>query len=84
LNILGAAIEFPFDTSRAAFNLVWTGAAERYPNIRYILSHAGGTVPFLAWRFSLLDYYPGVFERAPDGVLAYLKLFPRLQKYNGR
>ena len=75
LNIPGAIIEFPFDTSRAAFNLVWTGAAERYPNIRYILSHAGGTVPFLAWRFSLLDYYPGVFERAPVGVMAYLKRF---------
>ena len=75
LNIPESIIEFPFDTSRAAFNLVWTGAAERYPNIRYILSHAGGTVPFLAWRFSLLDYYPGVFERAPAGAMAYLKRF---------
>ena len=75
LNIPGSIIEFPFDTSRAAFNLVWTGAAERYPNIRYILSHAGGTVPFLAWRFSLLDYYPGFFERVPDGAMAYLKRF---------
>jgi predicted TIM-barrel fold metal-dependent hydrolase len=54
---------------------VWTGAAERYPNIRYILSHAGGTVPFRAWRFSLQDYYPGVFERAPAGAMAYLKRF---------
>ena len=62
LDIPAAAIEFPFDTSRAAFNLVWTGAAERYPNIRYILSHAVGTLPFLAWRFSLLDYYPGLYE----------------------
>jgi 6-methylsalicylate decarboxylase len=84
LDIPAAATEFPFDTSRAAFNLVWTGAAERYPNIRYILSHAGGTLPFLAWRFSLLDYYPGLFERAPAGVMAYLKLFPRFQEFNGR
>ena len=75
LNIPEFAIEFPFDTSRAAFNLVWKGAAWRYPNIRYIPSHAGGTVPFLAWRFSLLDYFPRVIERAPGGVMYYQKRF---------
>ena len=75
LNIPEAIIEFPFDTSRAAFNLVWTGAAERYSNIRYILSHAGGTVPFLAWRFSILDYDPRFRRRAPLGAMAYLKRF---------
>ena len=75
LNIPEAIIEFPFDTSRAAFNLVWTGAAERYSNIRYILSHAGGTVPFLARRFSLLDYDYRFKKRAPLGAMAYLKRF---------
>jgi len=75
LNIPGGIIEFTFDTSRAAFNLVWTGAAERYSNIRYILSHAGGTVPFLAWRFSLLDYDYRFKKRAPLGAMAYLKRF---------
>jgi predicted TIM-barrel fold metal-dependent hydrolase len=75
LNIPESIIEFPFDTSRAAFNLVWTGAARRYPNIRYILAHAGGTVPYLAWRFSLLDYSPRVIERTGGSVLYYLKRF---------
>jgi predicted TIM-barrel fold metal-dependent hydrolase len=75
LNIPEGIIEFPFDTSRAAFNLVWTGAAERYSNIRYILSHAGGTVPFLAWRFSLLEYDYRFRKRAPLGPMAYLKSF---------
>lgn len=75
LNIPEGIIEFPFDTSRAAFNLVWTGAAERYSNIRYILSHAVGTVPFLAWRFSLLDYDYRFRKRAPLGAMAYLKRF---------
>jgi predicted TIM-barrel fold metal-dependent hydrolase len=32
-------------------------------------------LPFLAWRFSLLDYYPGVRERAPHGAMAYLRCF---------
>jgi hypothetical protein len=37
------AMEFTFDTTRAAFNLAHTGALERYPDIRFVLSHAGGT-----------------------------------------
>ena len=46
---------------------------ERYPGIRFILSHAGGTVPYLAWRISLGEWLPGMNETAPQGVIAYLK-----------
>ncbi|MFZ2066689.1 MAG: amidohydrolase family protein [Xanthobacteraceae bacterium] len=49
----GFMIEYPFDTTRAAVNLVFTGALERFANIRFILSHAGGTLPYLAWRLSV-------------------------------
>jgi len=49
----GFMIEYPFDTTRAAVNLLFSGALERFPNIRFILSHAGGTLPFLAWRLSV-------------------------------
>jgi predicted TIM-barrel fold metal-dependent hydrolase len=45
-------MEYPFDTTRAAANLILQGKIDRYPNIRYILSHAGGTLPFLAWRIA--------------------------------
>jgi predicted TIM-barrel fold metal-dependent hydrolase len=47
-------IEYTFDTTRAAMNLVFSTAMDRFPNIRFILSHAGGTLPFLAWRISEL------------------------------
>ncbi len=43
-------IEFLFDTTRAAVNLLFTDALHRFPNIRWILSHSGGTTPFVAWR----------------------------------
>jgi predicted TIM-barrel fold metal-dependent hydrolase len=43
-------IEFLFDTTRSALNLMFTGALDRYPNIRFILAHAGGTLPYTAWR----------------------------------
>jgi Predicted metal-dependent hydrolase of the TIM-barrel fold len=66
-------MEFTFDTTRAAFNLAYTGALERYPNIRFILAHAGGTVPYLAARFDLLWFQdPALIERAPKGGSAYL------------
>lgn len=42
--------EFTFNTTRAAANLVLSGTMERYPNIKFILAHAGGTLPYLKWR----------------------------------
>lgn len=67
------AMEFTFDTTRAAFQLAHSGALERHPRIRFILSHAGGTVPFLAWRFNLLwAVDPALQERAPQGGMHYL------------
>jgi 6-methylsalicylate decarboxylase len=43
-------LEYPFDTTRAAANLIYEDVLERYPNIRWQLSHAGGTLPFLLYR----------------------------------
>ncbi|KMQ04699.1 2-amino-3-carboxymuconate-6-semialdehyde decarboxylase [Bacillus cereus] len=42
--------EFTFNTTRAAANLVLSGTIERCPNIKFILAHAGGTIPYLKWR----------------------------------
>jgi len=75
VTIPGFATEFVFDTSRAIANLIWTGAAERFSNIRFIFAHAGGTAPYLAWRWALLDTSPPMRERAPRGFLHYLRQF---------
>lgn len=65
-------VEFVFDTTRAVTNLVYSGTLERYPDIRFILAHAGGTVPYLAYRISMGQIMlPG----APQGVMTYLKQF---------
>lgn len=47
--------EFPFDTTRAAVSLSYHQAFTLFPNIRWLLAHAGGTLPFLAYRTSLLE-----------------------------
>lgn len=43
-------LEFTFNTTRAAANLVLSGTMDRFPNIKFILGHAGGTLPYLKWR----------------------------------
>ncbi len=53
--------EFFFDTARAVINLFYSGTVDRYPNITYIIPHAGGCLPPLIDRFSL-------FARAIPGL----------------
>jgi aminocarboxymuconate-semialdehyde decarboxylase len=43
-------VGFPLDTTLAAAKLVFSGVAERFPRIRWVLSHLGGAIPYLAER----------------------------------
>jgi aminocarboxymuconate-semialdehyde decarboxylase len=43
-------VGFLFDTTLAAAKLVFAGIPERYPNIKWVLSHLGGAIPYLAER----------------------------------
>ena len=65
--------EFPFDTTRAIVQMIYSGTLERFPHIRIQLSHLGGTAPFLAHRIgSLAEREPHLAGRAPAGALDYL------------
>jgi predicted TIM-barrel fold metal-dependent hydrolase len=67
-------VDFPMDTSRAVVNLLMTGTLERYPSIRYIVSHAGGAIPYLALRIQLSERLPTwQRENTPKGSLHYLR-----------
>lgn len=64
-------IEYPFETTRAATSLIMNGCLSRYPNIRFILSHAGGTLPFLAGRIAGgIRMNPALLERIGDPLNA--------------
>lgn len=66
--------EFPFDTTRAVLNLIYSGALERYPRIRFQLAHLGGTTPFLADRIaSLAVRQPDLTTAAPLSAHDYLR-----------
>jgi len=71
-----SVIEFTADTSRAIARLLFSGAAHRFPEIRFIFSHAGGTMPFILDRYTRHAHSdPALAARVPEGVLTYLKRF---------
>jgi aminocarboxymuconate-semialdehyde decarboxylase len=41
---------FLFDTTLAASKLVFSGVVRRFPRIKWVLGHLGGTIPYLAER----------------------------------
>jgi predicted TIM-barrel fold metal-dependent hydrolase len=72
----GFMIEYLFDTTRAAVNLLFSGALERFPHIRFILSHAGGTLPYTAWRLSVAPMIDKrLKQRSRAEIFAGLKTF---------
>jgi predicted TIM-barrel fold metal-dependent hydrolase len=48
-----SAVDFLLDTTRAALSLVWNKVPHRFPNLRMILSHAGGFIPYAAYRVAM-------------------------------
>lgn len=69
-------MEFVFDTTRTIASLVYSGVAKRYPNIRWIFSHGGGTVPFLSFRFAGFHTHDFRFnEVLPEGPAPFFRQF---------
>jgi predicted TIM-barrel fold metal-dependent hydrolase len=67
------SMEYGTDTTRAITGVCFNGDATRFPNIRWIWSHAGGTMPFLAGR---IDGASGNFKtQLPNGLIPELKKF---------
>jgi predicted TIM-barrel fold metal-dependent hydrolase len=69
-------IEYATDTTRTIASLVFSGTAARYPDIKWIFSHSGGTMPFLLSRFTREEAtMKGREEKLPKGVMYELKKF---------
>ncbi len=72
---------WPYETSMAMTRLALSGIFEKYPNLKVITHHAGGTVPFLANRIEVISdffemrmgykYDPSVRKRPLD----YYRMF---------
>ena len=69
-----AVIEVPHDTTRAVVSLLLSGSFANYRNIKWLFSHAGGTVPMLAGRMEyFFNFRPDRQKFAPDGIEAEFK-----------
>jgi predicted TIM-barrel fold metal-dependent hydrolase len=73
LAIPAATLDFPFDTTKAITSMLFSGTFVRCRDVRFIFSHAGGTVPFLAERIARLEVRPEFRAHVPDGVMFELK-----------
>lgn len=67
------AADFLLDTTRAAYRLVQSGAVRRYPNLKIILAHAGGFVPYASHRIAAAISVEA--QRSPLEVLEDLSSF---------
>ncbi len=70
-----ATLEYPFDTTRMITNLVSSGTLRRFPDFKMIVSHGGGTLPFLVPRIARHTLR---FARVPvtaDEILADFRKF---------
>jgi aminocarboxymuconate-semialdehyde decarboxylase len=69
-------VGFLFDTTLAAAKLVFSGVAERFPRIKWILAHLGGAIPYIAER---LDRGYAAFRECRENISRppseYLKAF---------
>jgi 6-methylsalicylate decarboxylase len=68
LGLPSPILEYPFDSTRMLASLLYSGALARYPNIKLIVPHGGGAVPYLASRIARAasaDYRTG--PKTPPG-----------------
>jgi predicted TIM-barrel fold metal-dependent hydrolase len=68
-------VEFGTDTTRAITNYVYRGGARRFPDVKLIFSHSGGTMPFLIERYDFFDRSGQGKAAAPDGFRAEIAKF---------
>jgi aminocarboxymuconate-semialdehyde decarboxylase len=69
-------VGFLADTTLAAAKLVFAGVPERYPNIKWVLGHLGGAIPYLAERLDRgFEAFPDCREDINRKPSEYLRNF---------
>jgi 6-methylsalicylate decarboxylase len=66
-------LEFPFDTARAVISMIFSGTMERCSDLRIIVSHNGGVIPFLADRITKLDNLLKLGQSGPKDPISHMR-----------
>jgi aminocarboxymuconate-semialdehyde decarboxylase len=51
---LNQVVQYTFDTTLAIGSLIWSGVLDRFPQLKLMLSHGGGALPYLIGRFDVM------------------------------
>jgi predicted TIM-barrel fold metal-dependent hydrolase len=73
--VAGPLVDYPFDTTRTAVQLVLNGIIGRYPGMHIILAHAGGFLPYASHRFAELARVFRPDAAKPADILASFQRF---------
>lgn len=68
-HVLSLALGFPLETTIAVTRMYLSGVWERHPELKVLLAHSGGTLPFLAGRIESCIEHDGYLKR--EGKLTY-------------
>jgi predicted TIM-barrel fold metal-dependent hydrolase len=71
-------LEFPFDSTRMVMNLIGSGTLRRCPDVKIIVPHGGGTIPWLAVRMARgIERFSGIEPPMPvaDAIAAMATLY---------
>lgn len=72
VHFLGNVCGNPFETTLAALRLYFAGVFTRWPGLKILLAHGGGTLPYLAGRAVHASHHAPGFDRGvdhPDSIL---------------
>jgi predicted TIM-barrel fold metal-dependent hydrolase len=75
IGVAGPLVDYPFDTTRSAVQLVLNGVVNQYQKARVILSHAGGFLPYISHRIAELSHVFRQEVPEPEVILADLQRF---------
>ncbi|MDB4443743.1 amidohydrolase [bacterium] len=73
---LGPMIGFEMDLCVAVVRLIMGGVMDKFPNLKFVVSHLGGAIPYLAERIqNCYEAYPECQENISTPAKDYLKQF---------
>ncbi len=76
LGLPDSLLDYPVDTSRAIARLHYSNTFAQTPDVKYVFAHAGGTIPFVASRFAIVDEMNVIARAQKRG--AFADALPRL------
>ncbi len=71
-----ALIEVAFETARTVTDMLYAGTFRKFPNIKFVLAHCGGTLPVLSGRLLILgheNWIPNPNRVTPTEFRAHLR-----------